>query len=133
MDFEISAGQVKAMLKRGEKFTLLDVREPWEWEKSRIEGSKQMPMGDVPTRAHEELDSDEHIVVVPSRRAFPECHQLAAPAGIRKRAVDAWWYRRLGAHGGPEGAAVLKEAIRHQLSAFSKREGWGDRELMAES
>ena len=51
MDFEISAGQVKAMLKRGEKFTLLDVREPWEWEKARIEGSKQMPMGDVPTRA----------------------------------------------------------------------------------
>src|SRR2546426_11558274 len=64
MDFEISAGQVKAMLKRGEKFTLLDVREPWEWEMSRIEGSKQMPMGDVPTRAHEELDSDELIVVV---------------------------------------------------------------------
>lgn len=30
MDFEISAGQVKSMLKRGDKFTLLDVREPWE-------------------------------------------------------------------------------------------------------
>src|SRR5207244_13387663 len=77
MDFEISAGQVKAMLKRGEKFTLLDVREPWEWEKSRIEGSKQMPMGDVPPRAHEELDSDEHIVVA--------CHH-----GVRSLSVTNW-------------------------------------------
>src|SRR5438093_1744352 len=30
MDFEISAGLVNTMLKQGEKFTLLDVREPWE-------------------------------------------------------------------------------------------------------
>ena len=77
MDFEISAGQVKAMLKRGEKFTLLDVREPWEWEKSRIEGSKQMPMGDVPTRAHQELDSADHIVVM--------CHH-----GVRSLSVTNW-------------------------------------------
>ena len=35
MDFEISAAQVKAMQKRGEKFVLLDVREPWEIEKAR--------------------------------------------------------------------------------------------------
>jgi rhodanese-related sulfurtransferase len=52
MDFEISAGRVNTMLKQGEKFTLLDVREPWELEKAEIEGSKNIPMGDIPTRAH---------------------------------------------------------------------------------
>jgi rhodanese-related sulfurtransferase len=77
MDFEISAGQVKAMLKQGEKVTLLDVREPWEWEKARIDGSKQMPMGDVPMRSQQELDPDDHIVVV--------CHH-----GVRSLSVTNW-------------------------------------------
>ncbi len=64
MDFEISASQVKALQKRGERFTLLDVREPWEYEKARLEGSKPIPMGDIPSRAHLELDPDEHIIVM---------------------------------------------------------------------
>jgi rhodanese-related sulfurtransferase len=77
MDFEISAGQVKSLQKRGETFTLLDVREPSEWEKARIEGSIQIPMGDVPTRAHQELDPEEHIVVF--------CHH-----GMRSLSVTNW-------------------------------------------
>jgi len=77
MDFEIGGAQVKGMLKRGEKFTLLDVREPWEIEKATIEGSKNIPMGDVPTRAHQELDPEEHIVVM--------CHR-----GVRSLSVTNW-------------------------------------------
>ncbi len=77
MDFEISAGQVKAMLKQGDKFMLLDVREPGELEKSRLEGSKHIPMGDVPARAHQELDPEEHIVVM--------CHH-----GVRSLSVTNW-------------------------------------------
>ena len=77
MDFEISAGQVKSLQKRGEPFTLLDVREPSEWEKARIEGSKNIPMGDVPTCAHQELDPDDHIIVM--------CHH-----GVRSLTVTNW-------------------------------------------
>jgi rhodanese-related sulfurtransferase len=77
MDFEISAAQVKSMLKRGEKFVLLDVREPWECEKARLEGSKQIPMGEIPARANQELDPDEHIVVL--------CHH-----GVRSLSVTNW-------------------------------------------
>ncbi len=77
MDFEISASQVKSLQKRGEAFTLLDVREPWELEKARMEGAKHIPMGDVPTRGHQELDPDEHIVVV--------CHH-----GVRSLTVTNW-------------------------------------------
>jgi rhodanese-related sulfurtransferase len=77
MDFEISAGEVKAMLKRGDQFTLLDVREPWELEKARLDGSKNIPMGDVPTRAHQELDPEKHIVVM--------CHH-----GVRSLSVTNW-------------------------------------------
>jgi len=77
VDFEISAGQVKAMLKHGDHFTLLDVREPWELEKASLQGCKNIPMGDVPMRANQELDPDDHIVVV--------CHH-----GVRSLSVTNW-------------------------------------------
>jgi rhodanese-related sulfurtransferase len=77
MDFEISPGQVKALQKSGETFTLLDVREDWECEKSSIEGAKHIPMADIPTRAHQELNPEDYIVVV--------CHH-----GVRSLSVTNW-------------------------------------------
>ena len=77
MDFEISAARVKVMLKQGDAFTLLDVREPWELTKASLAGSKNIPMGEVPARAHQELDPDDHIVVV--------CHH-----GVRSLSVTNW-------------------------------------------
>jgi len=77
MEYEISPEEVKAQVDRGERFTLLDVREPWEFSTARIEGAKLMPMGEVPSRAHQELDPDEHIVVL--------CH-----LGVRSLSVTQW-------------------------------------------
>jgi rhodanese-related sulfurtransferase len=77
LEMEISPGQVKSLQKRGETFTLLDVREPGEWEASRIEGAKHIPMGDIPSRAHQELGPDDHIVVM--------CHH-----GVRSLTVTNW-------------------------------------------
>jgi rhodanese-related sulfurtransferase len=77
MDYEISPEELKTRADRGEKFTLLDVREPWEYQTARIEGATLMPMGDVPSRAHQELDPEEHIVVY--------CHH-----GVRSMNVTAW-------------------------------------------
>jgi len=77
MDYEIAPEDVKQIAERGESFTLLDVREPWEFDVARIEGGKHMPMGDVPSRAHQELDPDEHIVVY--------CHH-----GVRSLNVTNW-------------------------------------------
>jgi rhodanese-related sulfurtransferase len=68
---------VKNKLNAAETFTLLDVREPWETETAAIAGAKLMPMGDVPSRAHQELDPDEQIVVV--------CHH-----GVRSMNVTVW-------------------------------------------
>ena len=77
MDYEINPESVRLLSQSGETFTLLDVREPWEVETARIEGAKLMPMGDVPSRAHQELDPDDHIVVY--------CHH-----GVRSMNVTAW-------------------------------------------
>ncbi len=77
MDYEITAEDAKAKLDAGDSFTLLDVREPWEFQTARVEGSKLMPMGEVPSRAHQELDPEDHIVVV--------CHH-----GVRSMNVTVW-------------------------------------------
>lgn len=77
MDYEITPDEVKAKLDQGRAFTLLDVREPWEFETAKIAGAKLMPMGDVPSRAHQELDPDDEIVVV--------CHH-----GVRSMNVTCW-------------------------------------------
>jgi rhodanese-related sulfurtransferase len=77
MDYEINPEEVKAQFDRSDSFTLLDVREPWEFDAASIARSKHMPMGDVPSRAHQELDPDEHIVVV--------CHH-----GLRSLSVTNW-------------------------------------------
>ena len=56
---------------------LLDVREPWEFQAAHLADSLLMPMGDVPSRAHAELDPDAHIVVL--------CHH-----GQRSLSVAMW-------------------------------------------
>lgn len=60
---------------------LLDVREPWEFQHCRIEGSELVPMGQIPTAA-EELTPDRETVVI--------CHH-----GIRSRHV-AMYLENLG-------------------------------------
>ncbi len=77
MEYEITPEEVKDKLDAGEEFTLVDVREPWEFETAHIDGAKLMPMGDVPARAHQELDPEDHIVVI--------CHH-----GVRSMNVTAW-------------------------------------------
>jgi rhodanese-related sulfurtransferase len=77
MDYEITPEEVKAKLDHNESFTLLDVREPWEIQTAAIAAAKLIPMGDVPSRAHQELDPDNHIVVL--------CHH-----GVRSMNVTAW-------------------------------------------
>jgi rhodanese-related sulfurtransferase len=77
MDYEIAPEDVKSKADAAEPFTLLDVREEWEFETARIDFAKLMPMGDVPSRAHQELDPEEHIVVM--------CHH-----GVRSMNVTVW-------------------------------------------
>jgi rhodanese-related sulfurtransferase len=83
MDFEISPTELKQILtgqaadEAGAQPILLDVREAWEFDAARIEGSTLMPMGDVPGRAFQELDPEAHIVTI--------CHH-----GMRSLNVAVW-------------------------------------------
>ena len=61
LEYEISPEPTRRILLREKKTRLIDVREPWEYSTAHIEPSTLMPMGDVPARAHQELDPDEHL------------------------------------------------------------------------
>jgi sulfur-carrier protein adenylyltransferase/sulfurtransferase len=61
---EITATELKERLDRGEKLTIIDVREPHEWDIGNLEpqGAKLIPLGDLPDR-QEEIDRDATIVL----------------------------------------------------------------------
>jgi len=59
---DIEPAEVKAKQDRGDKFTLVDVREPHEFQICRIPGSILIPLGEVPKRVGE-LDPGSEIVV----------------------------------------------------------------------
>ena len=46
-----------------EKPVLLDVREPWEFERARIEGAQLVPMREVPSRL-EEIEQGKPVVAI---------------------------------------------------------------------
>ncbi|MGC1782843.1 MAG: rhodanese-like domain-containing protein [Acidobacteriaceae bacterium] len=83
MEYEISPHDLHAKLKEvapgndAGSVCLLDVRESWECSTAAIPGSRSIPMGDIPSRANQELDPDAHIVVY--------CHR-----GMRSLSVALW-------------------------------------------
>jgi adenylyltransferase/sulfurtransferase len=59
---EITAVELKQRLDRGDALTIVDVREPNEYQINRIPGSQLIPLGDIPKR-YTELDPKAEIVV----------------------------------------------------------------------
>lgn len=76
LDYEISPAEAAALLQE-KQARIIDVREPWEFAVARIEGSLAMPMGEVPGRAHQELDPEVRLLIV--------CHH-----GVRSMNVAVW-------------------------------------------
>ena len=77
LESEISPQAFDLQRKQPDAPLLLDVREPWEFQTAALPNSLLMPMGDVASRAHSELDPDAPIVVL--------CHH-----GMRSLSVTMW-------------------------------------------
>jgi len=78
---DISPSELRNHLETAEtKPLLLDVREPQEYARCHIEGSRHIPMNDIPSRLAE-LDPEQEIVVI--------CHH-----GMRSRMVGDYLSRQ---------------------------------------
>jgi rhodanese-related sulfurtransferase len=75
-DYEITAQDSAVLLAEGNA-KLIDVRENWEYATAHVEGSILIPMGEIPARAHQELDPDDRLLIL--------CHH-----GARSLSVTNW-------------------------------------------
>jgi rhodanese-related sulfurtransferase len=80
---EITPAEFIARRDRGEKLTLLDVREEWELKVASVPGIVHIPMSEVPKRMAE-LDRDTEIVVLcRSGRRSLDVAKFLQPQGFR--------------------------------------------------
>ncbi len=79
---EITPQEFAALRQQPNPPVLVDVREKWEFDTAHLPDSLLMPMGDVPSRAHTELDPDAPLVVL--------CHHGARSLNV------AMWLRQQG-------------------------------------
>jgi rhodanese-related sulfurtransferase len=82
LELEITPEAFAQQRQRPDTPLLLDVREPWEYQTASVPNSLLMPMGEVASRAHTELDPDAPIVVM--------CHHGARSLNV------ALWLREQG-------------------------------------
>jgi molybdopterin/thiamine biosynthesis adenylyltransferase/rhodanese-related sulfurtransferase/molybdopterin converting factor small subunit len=85
MEGDIDPTEVKAKIDRGDKFALIDVREPHEYQICNIPSATLIPLGQLPNRL-DELDRDIEIVAhCKSGMRSAKAVDLLKKAGFRAR------------------------------------------------
>jgi molybdopterin/thiamine biosynthesis adenylyltransferase/rhodanese-related sulfurtransferase len=79
-DDEINVLELKALMDAGQAPTIVDVREPKEFEICRIPGAILIPLRDLPSRVHE-LDPSQDLI-------------LQCRSGVRSANATAWLRQR---------------------------------------
>jgi rhodanese-related sulfurtransferase len=81
---EITAQQLALKMKKGEKFTILDVRETWETNLARIKDERLviLPMSQI---SHERKDAFPPALREPQAEIVVMCHH-----GVRSADVTGW-------------------------------------------
>lgn len=79
MEFDTTPLQIRNRIEAGERLSLIDVREPEEFQLARIEGAELIPVATVPAHLRQiRTFADDMTIVV-------FCHH-----GIRSRQVVEW-------------------------------------------
>ncbi|CAN5662369.1 rhodanese-like domain-containing protein [soil metagenome] len=98
----ITPRELKKRLEAGEQPELLDVREPWEFEAARIEGSRLIPLGALPERVSE-LDPGRETVVI--------CHHGTRSAYVTQSLDRTGFDRVLNLEGGLDAYSQADETV----------------------
>jgi molybdopterin/thiamine biosynthesis adenylyltransferase/rhodanese-related sulfurtransferase/molybdopterin converting factor small subunit len=83
-DGDIEPTEVKAKLDRGDRFVLIDVREPHEYQICNIPQAKLIPLGDLPKRVNELNSADEIIAHCKSGMRSAKAVDFLKQAGFKK-------------------------------------------------
>jgi adenylyltransferase/sulfurtransferase len=83
-DGDIDPVEVKAKIDRGDRFVLIDVREPHEYQICNIPQAKLIPLGDLPKRVNELNSADEIIAHCKSGMRSAKAVDFLKQAGFKK-------------------------------------------------
>jgi adenylyltransferase/sulfurtransferase len=91
----ITAIDLKQKFDRHDKFVLVDVREPFEYEITHIPGSKLIPLGELPARLSELDSADDIVLQCKSGGRSAKALRILQEAGFRKLSnleggITAW-------------------------------------------
>jgi adenylyltransferase/sulfurtransferase len=102
-DYEsITPRELKEKLDDGDRPEILDVRESWEFELARIEGSTLIPLSELPDRFRE-LDPAAETVVV--------CHHGSRSAYATRALAQTGFRKVLNLEGGLDAYAEVDESV----------------------
>jgi sulfur-carrier protein adenylyltransferase/sulfurtransferase len=93
---EITPAELKKMIDtNGRKINIIDVREPYEYDISKIEGSKLIPLGEIMDHVNELDSSQEYIVHCRSGARSAKAIQQLQKIGFKKLknlkgGINAW-------------------------------------------
>jgi sulfur-carrier protein adenylyltransferase/sulfurtransferase len=91
----ISVRELKAKMDNGETFTLIDVREPFEYEIARIEGSQLIPLGELESRISQLPKTGTLVLQCHSGGRSEQAARILQEAGFENAmnlegGIDAW-------------------------------------------
>ena len=94
-NIEVTPHEVSERLERGETFLLVDVREKWEHETSRIEGAVLIPLREIPANLQRLVGAREIVFFchhgMRSQRAIALLQTLGfSRLGNLTGGIDAW-------------------------------------------
>lgn len=81
---EIDPVEVKAKMDRGDRFVLIDVREPHEYQIAKIPYAKLIPLGELAARVNELNSADEIVAHCKSGMRSAKAVDFLKQAGFRK-------------------------------------------------
>ena len=92
---EVSVQELKRRMDAGEKFQLLDVREPWEVAIAHLPGSTHIPLGQLSARLSELPADSDTIVMCHSGGRSRRATEMLVARGFDRAAnltggIDAW-------------------------------------------
>ena len=98
----ITASGLKARLDAGDRPVLLDVREPWEFDLTRIDGSTLIPMSELGERLTE-LDPGAETVVI--------CHHGNRSSYVTQALQRVGFEKVLNLEGGLDAYSFMDESV----------------------
>lgn len=94
--------ELKDRLEAGDRPVLLDVREPWEYETARLEGSHLIPLSEMQERVSE-LDPNAETVVI--------CHHGARSAYVTQALGQAGFSKVINLEGGLDAYSDMDPSV----------------------